>query len=189
MKKYLMVSLLTLIYATGSMANDTKTYALNFCPLGVPAYNLYAVNFEIFVAPQHGFNMRLDYAPMSDNDIDITDKAMILNYRWYVGASLDSIFVGAYTRYRINSGTGSTAVTSFDYDSTELTVGLNAGKRWVWKNGFNIVILAGYGFSDFKETISQQNEVINQALDAFKDDNNLFFDNPFYGEFSIGYAF
>ena len=189
MKRFIMIALLTTVYSTGTMANDTKTYALNFCPLGVPVYNLYAVNFEYFVVPQHGFNIRLDYAPLSDNDIDITDKAMILNYRWYASGSLDSIFAGAYARYRINTGAGSISDTRFDYDSREQTIGFNVGKRWVWKNGFNIVVLAGYGFSHYKETVTPSNTAVVSALDAFKDDNSLFFDNPFYGEFSIGYAF
>ena len=189
MKRFMLAALLTTNYSTGTMADDPRTYALNFCPLGVPAYNLYAVNFEYFMAPQQGFNLRLDYAPLSDNDIDIKDKAMILNYRWYVNGSLNSIFAGAYTRYRINTGSGSTSGTGFDYDSKELTLGINIGKRWLWKNGFNVVVLAGYGFSHYKETVTHRNEAVDSALDKFKDDNSLFFDNPFYGEFSIGYAF
>lgn len=189
MKRFMLAALLITSYSAETMADDNRTHALNFCPLGVPVYNLYAVNFEYFMTPQHGFDLRLDYAPLSDNDIDITDKAMIINYRWYVNKSFNSIFAGAYTRYRINSGSGTASGTRFDYDSKELTLGLNIGKRWLWKNGFNVVVLAGYGFSHFEETVKHGNEAVDSAVDTFKDDNSLFFDNPFYGEFSIGYAF
>ena len=184
-----MVVLFSMAFSSGSMADDTKTYALNICPLAIPVYNLYAVNFEFFVAPRHGLNIRLDYAPISDNGIDVTDYAMNLNYRWHFSKSMDSIFVGAYSRYRINTGSGTTSGTNYDYDTTELTVGLSAGKRWVWKNGFNVVMLAGYGFSHYEENVSHRNAAVDSAIDTFKDDNDLFFDNPFYGEFSIGYAF
>ena len=57
------------------------------------------------------------------------------------------------------------------------------------KNGFNVIMLADYGFSHYEENVSQRNAAVDSAIDTFKDDNDLLFDNPFYGEFSIGYAF
>ena len=99
MKRFMLVVLFTIVFSSGSMADDTKTYALNIRPLAIPVYNLYAVNFEFAVAPRHGLNIRLDYAPISDNGIDVTDYAMNLNYRWYFSKSMDSIFADAYSRF------------------------------------------------------------------------------------------
>jgi len=190
MKKVILATVMTMLGFNCAAAESSKTNALNFCPLAVPILNLYALNMEALVASRHGIGLRIDYAPLTENNIDITNQAVILNYRWHFQPSMDSLFAGPYLRYRKNSGSGTAAGIDFDYDSTEVTWGVNIGKRWTWKNGFNLVAMGGYGYSDFSETISKENPSVEAAMSEFKKGvNDIFFDDPFYGELSIGYAF
>ncbi|MDH5732090.1 MAG: DUF3575 domain-containing protein [Gammaproteobacteria bacterium] len=187
-QKLFFALLLSSLFSLAHAENEPKQ-ALGFCPLGIPAYNLLAINYEMLFANRHGINLRIDYAPMSADGIDINDKAVIINYRWYYHESFDSIFAGVFSRYRIDQGEGTVAGNSFNYTSKQVTLGVNIGKRWLWNNGFSVVTLMGYGYATHQESISNNNTAINSALDAMKKDYDLFFNNPLFAEFSIGYAF
>jgi len=189
MKQITVMFFLSVLFSSAAMAKDSDKHAVNFCPLGVPVYNLYAVNYEYRLTSQHGFVVRFDYAPLSANDIEITNKALLLNYRWYFSSAPHSVFAGAYTRYRRNQGSSTVVGSGFDFQSKETTLGINAGKRWRWKNGFNVVALLGYGASHYNESVSGNGSTINSSLRNLKSDNDIFFNNPIYSEISIGYTF
>jgi len=123
----------------------------------------------------------------SDANIEVSGKAAIFNYRYHVKHGLESCFVGAFTRYRVYSGDGTLNQTPFDFDLKEVTVGLNAGKRWILKNGFNFNFVIGYGiFMDKMDSGSSDSDVLD-AIHVFQDDYDLY--NGLYGELSIGFAF
>ncbi|MCP5063518.1 MAG: hypothetical protein GY936_13810, partial [Ignavibacteriae bacterium] len=75
----------------------------------------------------------------------------------------------------------------FDLTIQSYSIGLNAGKRWVWNSGFNIVFSLGYGLDINNREANPTNNSIESILDQFEKDYD--FMSPFYGEFSIGYAF
>jgi hypothetical protein len=69
----------------------------------------------------------------------------------------------------------------------EWTVGIIIRKRWVWENGFNIVIATGSGVS--QRDPAPANAFTAAALATLKKDNPMFIENSTFSEFSIGYAF
>ncbi|MDH3354385.1 MAG: DUF3575 domain-containing protein [Chromatiales bacterium] len=189
MKKIIIAFTFSFLLSGQAAAKDATDQAINICALAIPMFNQYIVNYEYLHDQTHGLGVRLEYAPMSDEFIDATGVALALNYRWHISKSMDSIFVGVYTRYRVNTGTGTVEGTAFEFTRPELTAGLNVGKRWTWDNGFNTLFSLGYGASMVTEDLTPKNASIDAALTTFKNDNDTFFDAPFYGEFSIGYAF
>jgi hypothetical protein len=126
---------------------------------------------------------------MSDAAITATNQALVLNYRWHFSESMDSIFIGPYARYRDISGTGTAGGVAYNIAIPEWTVGLNIGKRWVWNNGFNVVLAAGSGASLRSEAATNTNTPAGAALATLRKDNHMFVDNSSYAEFSIGYVF
>jgi len=166
------------------------TQTINMCPLGI-ALGIYSANYEYLLNQTHGFVARLDYEAVpktySDANLNVDGKAAILNYRYHFNKKMNSYYLGAFTRYREYSGDGISDNEKFDFKISEFTVGLNAGKKWVWNSGFNINFALGYGLSFDKRTTSRTSSAIEAAVDTFE--NEYDFINGFLGEFSIGYAF
>ena len=86
--------------------------------------------------------IRFDYEGIpktyTDATIESSGMAAILNYRYHFAGEMKSIYIGTFFRYRVYSGDGNQENTKFDFTIRESTLGLNAGKRWVWKSGINI---------------------------------------------------
>jgi hypothetical protein len=147
-------------------SSENFNNSINMCPGGI-IFGIYSFNFEHLFAENHGVVIRLDYESVSESfsgdKIDANGYGIILNYRYHFSGALESIFLGSFARYRVYKGTGNTASEEFDFTLPEFTFGLNAGKRWVWNSGFN------------------------NTLNKFE--NEYDFLGPFYGEFSLGYAF
>lgn len=183
------LTIFTILFAPLNAQNPPK-HAVNICAVAIPVMNLYVINYEYLYHERHGLTSRIEYNPMSGSGIDATGIAAVLNYRWHFIPKLESLFLGAYGRYRYSDGSGSADGTKFDFTVPEVNIGLNAGYRWIHDaTGINIVIAAGYGYSWETEDISPSNDLITSKFNTFKKDNNTYFDAPFYGEFSIGYAF
>jgi hypothetical protein len=70
---------------------------------------------------------------------------------------------------------------------SELTLGLNIGKRWVWNSGLNLTFALGYGISMSSRETDPTNTSIESTINTFEDEYAFF--GPFLGELSIGYAF
>ena len=161
--------------------------SINSCPGGL-AFGVYSINIERMIKPKHGLVARFDFEDISvkysGDKFNATGLGFILNYRRHFSPSLKSYYLGAYARYRIYDGTGEDGPDEFDFDITEFTIGLNAGKRWVWSSGFNINFMLGYGIA-FTETDVES--TYETAYDKFTDKYS--FEGPMLGEFSIGYAF
>jgi hypothetical protein len=100
---------------------------------------------------------------------------------------MNSLFLGAYTRYRNYKGNGDLESKKFDLDIQSYSIGLNAGKRWVWNSGFNIVFSLGYGLDVNSKDANPTDNSIESIIDQFEKEYE--FMSPFYGEFSIGYTF
>ncbi len=100
---------------------------------------------------------------------------------------MNSLFFGAHTRYRIYDGNGNLDSEKFDLTLKSFSLGLNAGKRWVWGNGFNTVFLLGYGVDFNTREASSTKQSIESTIDQFEKDYE--FMSPFFGELSIGYSF
>jgi hypothetical protein len=189
MKKLILVFMGTLMLNGIAIAKDSDKQALNICALAIPLLNQYIVNYEYLYGQRHGLAARVEYAPMSDDAISSTGKAVVLNYRWHFSKSMESIFAGPYARYREIIGTGSVGGAAFNFTIPEWTIGVNVGKRWVWRNGFNVVLSAGLGVSTRTETVNPTNAAIDSAITTLKTDHPTYFNTPSYGEFSIGYVF
>lgn len=169
---------------------DHEKQALNLCALAVPLMNAYVLNYEYLVDGHHGLAARLELAPTLDTAaVDGTELALVLNYRYHFSPKMQSAFVGAYARARYVYGEGSVDGMSFDFDAPEVNVGLNFGYRWIISHGINVVIAAGYGYSWQVKNVSDSRQAARDAFAAYVDNNGEFVDAPFYGEFSVGYAF
>jgi len=172
-----------------SFANAPK-FAINACPGGV-FFGIASANLEYLFKHHHGLVARIDYEHIpkkyTEASIESNGVAFIMNYRWHVKGGLKSAYLGAYSRYRIYKGSGTLEPERFDFTISELTIGLNIGKRWVWKSGFNINMAFGYGYSFQNRTSTPDNAFVNSAIDDFE--KSYDFIDPFLGEISIGYAF
>lgn len=164
--------------------------AVNVCPGGI-AFGFYSANVEHLFGENHGLVLRGDLETIpktySDANIDASGKAVILNYRYHIGGGLNSFYGGAYARYRKVIGDGSLESGNFDFKMPAYTVGLNVGKRWIWKSGLTLNFTLGYGFTHDKLNVNNSSQEALDAIDVFRDDYD--FNSSFMGEFSIGYAF
>lgn len=169
---------------------NSRKQSINICPIA-PIFGIFSANYERMLAPHHGLMIRGDYESIKQNysaaDLDMHDKAAILNYRYHTNGNLDSFFFGAFTRYRKFDGDGNLNGTAFDVDINEVTIGLNAGRKWIWDNGFNFTFQAGYGHAMDSQKISESGIAYEDAVQEFKDGYDLY--GGFFGEVSIGFAF
>jgi len=174
-------------------AQEEPRQAINICAIAIPVMNLYVVNYEYLYHNRHGLAARIEYAPkLKSADTKGVAWAVVLDYRWHFSPKLKNFFVGPYIRYRYVSGSGTTESTNYDFNIPEVNLGLNGGYRWVSKIGINVVFAVGYGYSISKENLTPTNPAIESAFSTFKNansTNSAFLDAPYYGEFSIGYAF
>lgn len=116
--------------------------------------------------------------------------AALLDYRCHLSPALESFFAGPYARYRYAEGSGNASGTDFDFSVSEVNLGVNTGYRWIHDaTGIKVVFAFGYGNSRITEDVLSGNDEVMTAFDAFKDDNETYFDAPFAAEFSMGYAF
>ena len=164
--------------------------SFNFCPFSA-FFGLYSGNYEHLFDQTHGVVVRFDYETISDsyssNPVALNGYGFILNYRYHLSKTMESIFIGPYVRYRIYDGNGTADEIDFDFNINEFTVGLNAGKRWVWDNGLNVTFALGYGFSTSNRETIPTNDSIESTIQSFEDEYTFF--GPFLGELSVGYAF
>ncbi len=171
-------------------SNKTFKHSLNFCPGGI-IFGVYAVNYEYLFKPHHGIVTRFDYEAIpksyTDANIESNGVAFILNYRYHFSGELKSTFVGVYSRYKIYNGYGTLGSQDFDFNLKHFTMGVNAGKRWVWNSGFNITFQLGYGLATDNRNATPTSESIESILNAFE--KKYEFIDPFFGELSIGWAF
>ena len=173
-----------------SYAQDEPRQAINICAIAIPLMNLYVVNYEYLYHNRHGLAARIEYAPkLKGADTKGVALAGVLNYRWHFSPKLKNFFIGPYVRYRYVYGSGIAGATNYDFDVPELNLGINGGYRWVSIIGINIVLAAGYGHSIYKENLTPFNSDVISVFSTFKKANSSMLDAPFYGEFSIGYAF
>jgi hypothetical protein len=176
--------------AAAPAEEGAERHAVTLCALAIPLMNAYVLNYEYLLERRHGLAVRLEYAPMRDTDaVDGTELAAVFNYRFHLAAKMSSFFVGAYGRYRSVYGEGTAEGARFSFSVPEVVVGLNVGYRWMVWRGVNAVFSAGYGYAWTKTTRTPDRTPQKDALAAFADKNAQFMDAPFYGEFSVGYAF
>jgi len=176
---------------TDSCTSKNKiNQAVNFCPGGI-IFGIYAINYEYLVNGNHGLVARFDYEnvseTLSEDTMEANGYAFTFNYRWHFSEAMESFYIGSYVRYKQYQGDATDGATKFDFTLHEYTLGLNAGKRWVWNSGFNINCAFGYGISKLNKETNPTSSSIDSKLDEFID--NYTFIDPFYGEISIGYAF
>lgn len=176
---------------TDSCTSKNKiNQAVNFCPGGI-IFGIYAFNYEYLVNGNHGLVARFDYEnvseTLSEDTMEANGYAFTFNYRWHFSEAMESFYIGSYVRYKQYQGDATDGATKFDFTLHEYTLGLNAGKRWVWNSGFNINCAFGYGISKLNKETNPTSSSIDSKLDEFID--NYTFIDPFYGEISIGYAF
>ncbi len=164
--------------------------AINVCPGGI-AFGFYSANVEHLFGENHGLVLRGDLETIpktySDANIDANGKAVILNYRYHIGGGLNSYYAGVFGRYRKIKGDGTLDTGKFNFSLPECTVGLNVGKRSIWKSGFTMNLALGYGYAYDELSVSNSSREALDAIDVFRDDYASM--NGFLGEFSIGYAF
>ncbi|MBS2099424.1 hypothetical protein [Carboxylicivirga linearis] len=164
--------------------------AINVCPGGF-FMGFYSANVEHLFGENHGVVLRGDLETIpqsySDAEIDANGKAVILNYRYHIGGGLNSSYAGIFSRYRKIKGDGTLESGKFNFSLPEYTIGLNVGKRWIWKSGITLNFALGYGYAIDNLTVSNSSQDAMDAIDVFRDDYT--FMNGFLGEFSLGYAF
>ena len=165
-------------------------YAINACPFGI-AFGIFSVNFERLVSDHMGQVFRVDYENIpktyTNADIESSGWSFIYNYRYHIKPEMNSIFVGAFGRYRFYNGTGIIDGEKFDFKLPDFTLGLNLGKRWTWNSGFTATVAFGYGYSWKSRSLDDSTPEKEQAIDDWEKAYD--FVNPFYGEISFGYSF
>ncbi len=165
-------------------------HSINICPIA-PIFGFYSINYEYLISPKNGIVARIDYEDIpkayTDASIESSGIGFTLNYRRHLSGEMNSLFLGAYTRYRIYDGSGELESEKIDLTLQSYSIGLNAGKRWAWNSGFNIVFSLGYGLDINNREANPTDNSIESTLDQFEKEYE--FMSPFYGEFSIGYAF
>ncbi len=180
------------IKSTTDSSSSGKEFnqAINFCPGGI-IFGIYAINYEYLAGKNHGLVARFDYESvsetLSDDKMEANGYAYTFNYRWHFSEAMESFYIGSYVRYKYYKGDATDGATKFDFTLHEYTLGLNAGKRWVWNSGFNINCAFGYGISKLNKKTDPTTPSIESKLNDFVD--GYTFIDPFYGEISIGYAF
>ncbi|RMG78116.1 MAG: hypothetical protein D6707_10385, partial [Bacteroidetes bacterium] len=121
--------------------NNNFNQSVNFCPGGL-AFGIVVLNYEYLVDGHHGLVLRGDYEHVpnsySEAKIESFGYSFTLNYRYHFSGAMNSYFTGVYARYRIFEGEGKVDETPFEFTRSDISYGVNAGKRWVWNNGFNI---------------------------------------------------
>lgn len=190
-KLLLMMLCLPVLTATAVQGEELPDQAINVCAVAIPVMNMYVINYENLLNGRHGLDFRLEYNPMSSCDVDeATGLAAVLDYRYHFAPRLESFFAGPYMRYRTVNGSGIAAGTDFEFDVSEVNLGLNAGYRWIHDaTGISAVFSYGYGHSWTDEEVTPMNGEVESAFDDFKKENETYLDAPFFGELSIGYAF
>ncbi|MFZ1730109.1 MAG: DUF3575 domain-containing protein [Bacteroidota bacterium] len=178
---------------SGVMANEPVSgvhHSFSMCPGGL-ALGILSVNYEYLFQENHGIVARFDYESIpstySDAKLESSGLAFILNYRYHIAGGMEAVYVGAFTRLRNYSGTGTLESTSFDFSIPEVTFGLNIGKKWVWSSGITLNFALGYGVAKQWREADPRNAAIDASLDVFEDEYD--FISPLLGELSIGYAF
>lgn len=173
--------------------NPTRSefkHAINICPIA-PIFGFYSINYEYLINPKNGIIARFDYEDVpkayTDAAIESSGIGFTLNYRRHLSGEMNSIFLGAYTRYRIYEGSGKLESEKIDLTLQSFSLGLNAGKRWAWDSGFNIVFSLGYGVDINNSETNPDDGSFDHIVEQFKQEYEIM--SPFYGEFSIGYAF
>ena len=165
-------------------------HSLSVCPGGI-AFGIFSANYEYLFDDHHGLVARFDYEAVpgtySDAALESSGFAVVFNYRWHLDPSMESLYIGAYSRFRRFSGSGAIDGTSFDFAIPDVTVGLNVGKKWVWSSGFSLNFALGYGVMSVGRETSIDSPAVDAALDTFEKEYD--FISPFLGELSIGYAF
>jgi len=199
-KSILLGLFLFLIIGGNAQVNDSDSMdisnkkefkqSINFCP-GAIAFGVFTINYERLLSEHHGLMIRADYESVpksySDANINTNGKAAILNYRYHLQGGLNSWFIGAFSRYRVYNGDGALNGSAFDFKLSEVTVGVNAGKRWVFNNGININAALGYGLFMDDQTQSDSSADVLESINEFKDNYSMY--NGLFMEFSLGYAF
>ena len=169
---------------------DRWRTAIGMCPGGI-AFGIYSANIEHLFGEHHGLVLRGDYEVIpktySDAHIDASGKALILNYRYHLAVGLNTCYVGAFARYRKYKGDGILETGAFDFKIPEYTLGLNVGRRWIWKSGFTMNFALGYGYAYDELKTSNSSQAALEAIDVFREEYDFL--SGFLGEFSIGYAF
>ncbi|TNE71982.1 DUF3575 domain-containing protein [bacterium] len=166
------------------------TQSISICPIAI-AFGIYSMNYEYLAKNHHGFMIRADYESIfpeySAANIDAHAKAVILNYRYHLKGGMKSMFIGAFSRFREFNGEGALNNQGFDFSIKEMTLGANAGKKWIMHNGFTFTFALGYGrmFDDLNAKGATQPEL--DSIHTFKKDYDLY--TGFFGEVSIGYTF
>ncbi len=165
-------------------------HAINICPIA-PIFGFYSINYEYLISPKNGIIARFDYEDVpktyTDAAIESSGIGFTLNYRRHLSEEMNSPFLGAYTRYRTYKGNGELGSEKIDLTLQSFSIGLNVGKRWTWDSGFNIVFSLGYGIDINNSETKPNDGSFDHIVDQFKQEYE--FMSPFYGEFSIGYAF
>lgn len=194
------VTMVAMFFTTMNYAQETKKqdldtrstfkHSISACPVAV-VFGTYSVNYEYLHNEKHGFVARFDYEAIpktyTDANIESNGYSFIMNYRYHFNKQMNSLFVGAYARYRQFNGDGMINNTAFDFTMPDLSAGINAGKKWVWNSGFTMTFALGYGFSNEEWSSNPNTEIVNNMIEDFRSDYD--FIDPFYGEFSIGYSF
>jgi hypothetical protein len=165
-------------------------HAINICPIA-PIFGVYALNYEYLFSPKNGMLVRVEYEDVpksyTEANIETSGIAFSINYRRHFSNEMNSIFVGAFARYRNYDGFGEIESEKFDFTLPSVTFGLNAGKRWVWNSGFNLTFSIGYGYQEEFREVSPTNPLNESLLDQLEEEYD--FMTPMYAELSAGYAF
>ena len=152
---------------------------------------IYSFHFEYLLDEQNGIAFQSDYRVVpTDHDnygIEATGRSFTINYRFHIMEGLDAPYVGVFAKYRTYFGKGSKETNSFDFSRSDYTMGINAGKRWIWENGFMVNISLGYGYVREGVFATESNQTPYNSVRYYMHDNHLL--NGFLGELSIGYAF
>ncbi len=171
--------ILGLLLVCNLQANDVQhsnevKHTIGICPMAFAMGEIF-VSYEYLLNQTHGLAIMIDYQAETktyeDPSFTLDRASVFLNYRYHFSKRMNSIFVGPYLRARFYDG--EVDVTgSLDLSDPEITLALYLGKKWGWDNGLNVTLTGGYG-PYLRESRESRGE----------------FEDKYFGELSIGYAF
>lgn len=175
----------------GPPTTPERVNSINVSPLGLLAGS-YSVVYERLKSGTHGLIAEGNFYRQGDETSSAAHAGVGLGYRWHWRGRQNSGFLGVMAAYSV--GTGTATITeqdmeyTFDVSIQSLSFTANVGRRWAWRNGFNVTLRVGAGGASRSVTTDSTDPLAQDAVDTVQAILS-FLPIAFDGELSIGYNF
>ncbi len=167
------------IYSQNQSKNESDfTHSLSISPYAV--LGAFDGNYEYLAGGRHGLVVEGGYTALGVSSGTYRYGG---GYRLHFSPRMESGFVGLFLYTGFLAGELKGEDATYRFESPITNIGINAGKKWVWANGFTIALRGGWGYanSDFTwAPSSPEPEWIGKLMEAL-----IGLDS----ELSLGYSF